>query len=161
LREPLGQTGERREDALGAFPDECPLAPDEQRLHLEVLGHGHVREHAATAGDEEQAVGGEALGACAGDVAAGEHHRTGAGPLEPGDHPEQRRLAGAVRAEERERLAPAHVERDVEQHLQGAVREVDVLDAEQRVAGAVPRAHDVPADSSVPERVMADSSVPR
>ena len=41
-------------------------------------------------------------------------------------------LPGAVRAEQREHLAPAHLEADVEQHLDLAVGEVDGVDLDRR-----------------------------
>ena len=46
----------------------------------------------------------------------------------PRDDAEDRGLAGAVGAEQREHLARAHLEADVEQHLHRAVGEVDVVD---------------------------------
>ena len=50
---------------------------------------------------------------------------------EPGDRAQDRRLARAVRAEQREHLALPHLEAHVEQHLHRAVREVDVVDLER------------------------------
>ena len=111
-------------------------------------------------GTRTQAVRSQPLGRVAGDVPAGERHRTGTRLLEARDDAQQRRLAGAVRAEEGEGLAVAHVERDSEQHLQLAVREVDVADGEQRVDGRR-LGHFRTSSSTVPERVIAVASVPR
>ena len=52
------------------------------------------------------------LGREAGDVAAVEPDRAGVGPVEPGDEIEQRRLAGAVRADDADELALGDVEID-------------------------------------------------
>ena len=49
----------------------------------------------------------------------------------------ERGLARAVGAEQREHLAPPHVEVDAEQHLHGAVGEVQVADLEDVVLGVV------------------------
>ena len=54
------------------------------------------------------------------------------GVPEPGDDPQERRLAGAVGAEQGEHLAPAHLEADVEEDLHLAVGEVDVVDLQGR-----------------------------
>ena len=50
----------------------------------------------------------------------------------PAIDPQDRRLAGAVGAEQREHLAPPDLEADVEQHLDVAVGEVDGVDLERR-----------------------------
>ena len=72
------------------------------------------------------------LGRDVGDVAAVEPHHAAFGHLEPADHAQDRRLARAVRAEQRDALAVRDLEVHVEQDLHGAVREVDVRDLERR-----------------------------
>ena len=74
------------------------------------------------------------------DVAAVEPHDAALGHLEPADDAQDRRLARAVRAEQRDALAPVDLEVDVEQHLHRAVGEVDVRDLEHRRARAFARA---------------------
>ena len=76
------------------------------------------------------------LGVGVGDRATVEPDDAAFGDPEPADDAQQRRLAGAVGAEQRERLALVHVEADVEQHLHLAVGEVEVahLDAPGRSA---------------------------
>ena len=71
-------------------------------------------------------------------------HDPALGEPEPADHPQQRRLARAVRAEHGQRLAAVDVDVHVEQHLHRAVAEVEVADLQQRRLGAAPflgRAH--------------------
>ena len=72
-----------------------------------------------------------------GDVAAVEAHDAAFGDLEAADDAQDRRLAGAVRAEQRDALALVDLEVDVEQHLHRAVGEVDVRDLEHRGARAL------------------------
>jgi hypothetical protein len=52
------------------------------------------------------------------------------GRVEPGDDAQQRRLARARRAEQRDELAPGNVERDVAQRRIGAEIELDPFDAD-------------------------------
>ena len=59
------------------------------------------------------------------DVFAGELHRARGRLHQPADALEQRRLAGAVRAEQRDDLVLAHAEVDVEQDLHRPVGHVD------------------------------------
>src|SRR5439155_16608004 len=94
---------------------------------------GHVGEHRPPAGNEHHAARDQLLGGDAGDVLAVEHHAPAFGGFEPGDDAQQGRLAGAVGAEEGERLTPRHLQRDVEQHLQLAVGEVDAADVEEGI----------------------------
>ena len=63
-------------------------------------------------------------------------HDPAVGEPEPADHPQQRRLARAVRTEHRQRLAAVDVDVHVEQHLHRAVAEVEVADLQQRLLGA-------------------------
>ena len=63
----------------------------------------------------------------AGDVLALERDRSGRGCLQAADGLEQRRLAGAVGAEQGDDLAPLHLEVDAEEDLHRAVADVDAL----------------------------------
>ena len=64
-------------------------------------------EHEADAAVLDRDVGG---------IAVGDHDSTRVGLLEPGDHPQERRLAAAARAEQRRQRAIGHLDRNV---LQG------------------------------------------
>ena len=57
----------------------------------------------------------------------------------PGDRREQRRLAGAVGADQRHHLALVHRQRDVAHGLEQAVAHLERLDLKQAHAAAVPR----------------------
>ncbi len=56
-----------------------------------------------------------------------------------GDGAQQRRLAGAVRADERDDLAFVDRERDLAHRLEQAVSHVEPLDGEQTHAAPLPR----------------------
>ena len=60
-------------------------------------------------------------------------------PVRAGDRPQERRLAGAVRAHERELLALGDLEADVPHRLQQAVLGEQVVDREEAHATAPPR----------------------
>src|SRR5262249_55433747 len=78
----------------------------------DVLEHVHVSEQRVVLEDEaDPPVARAALGG----VLAVERDRAGVGVLEPGDQPEQRRLARARGAEQRDELARLHVQRHVAQ----------------------------------------------
>ena len=100
--------------------------------HLEVLADRHLREHALAAGQQVDAVLHALLGRDVGDRRAVQPHDAARRRAEPGDDAQDRRLARAVRAEQREHLAPLHLEADVEQDLDVAVGEVDVVDLDRR-----------------------------
>ena len=55
--------------------------------------------------------------------------------MQAGDAARERRLAGARLADERDALAGADGQLDVEQHLAGAVRGADAADGDERVLG--------------------------
>jgi hypothetical protein len=57
-------------------------------------------------------------------------HAAAARADQPRDHPHQRGFAGAIGSDHRHRLAGVHVERDVEQRLEGAVTGADICQSE-------------------------------
>src|SRR5581483_9561720 len=69
-----------------------------------------------------------------GDVAAAEGDRALARMVQPVDRAQRRRLARAVRADERDDLAVAHLDRDALQRLDRAVVRLDVAHLEERRA---------------------------
>ena len=71
---------------------------------------------------------------------AAEAHLAGVGPKDPGEDLDQRRLAGAVLADERMRLAGAAIEADVAQRVHAAERLRDVRHLDDR-RGAHARLH--------------------
>ena len=128
----LGEHAEHVEHACDPPVAVRGIGAVDVRAHLEVLADRHVREHALAAGQEADAVLHALLGRDVGDRRAVQPHHTPRRRAEPGDHPEDRRLAGAVRSEQREHLAATDLEADVEQDLHVAVREVDGADLERR-----------------------------
>src|SRR5581483_7868658 len=68
----------------------------------------------------------------AGDLLAAEPHAPGPRPEQPHDTAQRRRLAGAVPAQQGDHLPRVRAERDVEQHVGGAVVGVQARDLEQR-----------------------------
>ena len=97
----------------------------------QVLGHGEPGEHGLAAGDLDDAerhplVGGEPV-----DRLAAEGDGAGDCGASPEIDPQQRRLAGAVRAEQGDDLAGVDAQVDAEEHLDVAVGEVDAARLEQ------------------------------
>ena len=105
----------------------------------QVLGHGEGGEHALAAGHQRDAAVGGDVGR-RGSVTSSplNSHRAGLRPHEAADALEERRLAGAVGAEQGDDLAGRHVEVDVEQDLHRAVGHVDAA-ARQERRRSVPR----------------------
>src|SRR5690349_5800771 len=133
---PVGQPREDLEPAVDVAPH-LRVVPA-VRTELEVLGHGEAGERTASLRHVRDAEPGHLLGgqpdeipAAEGDPAAGPHH--------PADRPQRRRLAGAVRAEQRDHLALADGEVDPVQRADLPVRGGEVLDLEQRGHAGVPR----------------------
>ena len=100
----------------------------------QVLGDRQLLEgmrHLVRAADAGKAA---ALRRDAGDVLAVELDRAGIGRHRAGDQREQRGLAGAVRADDAQRLALGDRQRDVVGHDQRAVGFAEVLDPQQHPA---------------------------
>ena len=95
-------------------------AAAERRRHHEILEHGHAAERLR---DLERAADAEAAAALrrkASDVGAGEENAPGIGRDRAAGDAEQRRLAGAVRPDDAERLALGEREVEVARHHHGA-----------------------------------------
>ena len=71
---------------------------------------------------------------------AGDRDRAGVGPLQPGHHHQQGRLAGARRADHSDRLAAPYIEVDVLEDVHprraAAEREVDPAERDRRAVAA-------------------------
>src|SRR3954447_26587725 len=123
LRAPLEQPREELVDALEVLLDAGAVGALE-RAHLEVLEHAHAREEAPSLRRLRDSQLDDLVRGVADDRAALEADVAGAGMVQPVDRPERRRLAGAVRAEQRHDLAGPHLERDPLQRLDRAVEDV-------------------------------------
>ena len=77
-------------------------------------------------------------GTC-GEVGVAEQDAAAGRQMRAGDRPQQRRLAGAVGADQRQRLAALDAEADVAHRLQQAVPDVEPLDREHAHFGPPPR----------------------
>ncbi len=89
----------------------------------------------------------------AAQILTGDRNRPRVGPLQSGHHHEQRRLAGAGRPEQANRLAAAYIERDVAQDV-----DVGSTAAERQVDAAK---HDGVAGDRMPRNVVHAINQPR
>ncbi len=103
----------------------------------QVLPHGQRREDARAAGHHHHAALGDLVGRADRDVLAGEAHRALRWVSRSGDRLEQRRLAGAVGAEQGDDLALVDVEVEPEQDLHGPVGRVEVSHLEERLIASL------------------------
>ena len=100
----------------GAEPHEAAFLADE-----DVLGDAHVEQQRLLLEHHADAVRRRVLAARQPQRLAVQRQRAGARPHRARQDPHQRRLAGAVLADQPEHLALPHIERDVVQHLQRAI----------------------------------------
>ena len=104
----------------------------EEAAHLEILGDAHRAEHVALLRHEGEAEPADVRRVQPGDVAILEPHMAGSRPQQPGDQLEQRRLAGAVRADQGDDLARLDPQRRPAHDLVGrAVAAAQVGDLEE------------------------------
>ncbi len=127
------QAREQHEHALDVGGD-AGLVLAHERAHLQVLGDGHAREHAAPLGHHHQALLHQVPGALAADALALVQDVAVGQPQRASDGLHGRRLARAVGADERDQLARAHIEIDALDgldaavaHLQAAYLQEDVV----------------------------------
>ena len=131
LPRPLAQHREERVNALEHLAPVAGIAVAEA-AQGEVLGHAQAAEQAAALGHERHAQLDAVGGVHRADRLAVEGHLAGLRLHQPGDGLEQRRLAGAVGADERHHLAGLHAQRHALQRAHaGAVGHVDVAHLEQ------------------------------
>ena len=129
--QPLAQQREHLQhflDGLGATLGVAAARPAGQ---LQVLLHRQATEHALAARHLADAERGDLVGWRVGDVAAVENDRTAVGFHHTADRLQQRALASAVGAQQRNDLAFLDVEVDAEQHLPAAVARVEIADQQQ------------------------------
>ncbi len=94
--------------------------------------HAEVREEGALLEDHPDApLFGLDHRAGTGNDPPGDGHRPGVGPLEAGDHPQQRRLAGSARTQEGDDLAGSHVQRDRLDGADAAIGLGNTIDADR------------------------------
>ena len=127
LVRPLAQNREQVDHPLLGLGHGAVVLADHPGAEPEVLVHREGREDAAPARHEREALPGDRLRLLAGDRRAVEPDRAAADLDQPAGALEQRRLAGAVGAEQRHDLALVHLEVDAEEDLHRAVGDLDLL----------------------------------
>jgi hypothetical protein len=102
---------------------------------LQILEHAHPRKDPPPFRRLRNAAAGDQVRRQIGDIGAVEHHPSGPGPrlTENGHH--QRRLAGAVGADQGDDLAAIDLDVDVAQRLDLAIEGIDPLDIQERRHG--------------------------
>src|SRR5207249_6425449 len=122
----LGEAGEDRVD-LRAAPARIHVA-----AHLEVLAHGHRREDVLLLRHEGDAERADLTRLAAVNRYAVEADTAVARDQEPGDDPQERRFAGAVRSDDRDDLAVFHDEVHRFQDLVGGRSEEHTSELQSR-----------------------------
>ena len=128
----IRQGGEELVDPVRPPPELVAIGAVDEAAHLEVLRHGHRAEDALAARQEMDAEPRTLLGRGVGDVPTVEADRATRRDLQAGGDVQRRRLPGPVGPEEREHLAPLHLEVDAEEDLDVPVAEVDVAQLQDR-----------------------------
>jgi hypothetical protein len=128
----LGQRGEQPVDPLEVLGPAGAVAV-EVGAHLEVLAHGHGREHPAVLRHDRHAPGDPVAGRAAGDVLVAEPHAPAARPYQPERGLQGGRFAGGVAAQQADQLAGANLQRDALEDAHLPVPGVDRLQAQQRL----------------------------
>ena len=131
--QPLLDAREIFEDAL-EIPARADAGLALQAAELEILRDAHAGEQPAALRHVADAEPRDLRGAQARDLRAAELDRAGGGRGDADQRFEQRRLAGAVAAEQRDDLVRFQVEGDIVEDVALAVEGVDVVDLKQHVA---------------------------
>ena len=159
LVEPFGEDRERGQHLLGPPTEPFGIPPQQPPGGPQVLPDGQAREHRCATGNLTDTEPGDLARRRVGDVPPVQDDGAEVRLGHPGHGPQERRLAGAVGAEQRDDLALRHLHVHVEQDLHPSVAHVEVVHDQQLRAtrgpvhqslGAggrgVPDIGDVPAD---------------
>src|SRR5690242_15770148 len=122
---PLLEAGKEPVNPGEAFAILAPR-PGNERAHAEVLFHAESRTEAAVPRHMAAAGGENGMGGHGRELLSGKADRAAPRRKESRNHPHQRRLAGAVRANDADRLAEPNLERNIEEGLERAVAGGDV-----------------------------------
>jgi hypothetical protein len=114
-RRRIGVRGEAEaaEQVVGAQRGLARPGARAERGHLDVLADGQRPERMTVLEGAREPAPSTAVGGPARDVAPFELDRAGRWTVEPGEHVDERGLAGAVRPDQAEHLAAVELERDV------------------------------------------------
>ena len=151
LLDALLQAREEVEDLCDRVVDARPAArrgaDPEVLLDGELLEHVPALRHLARRRRATIASGRMPLQARAAEPDLAVADRTVVDVEQARDRPDRRRLAGAVRAEQRDRAVLGHGEGDAPQRERDAVDDLEVVDGEERAAaGAIPSAGAAPVE---------------
>ena len=119
-REPLLEARKQRQHAFEVAVEVAVVG--DGRAHLQIFQHRHAREDAAAFRSLRQFQAGDLVRRHAGDIAAVEVDRAFARARVAADCHHQRRLAGAVGADQRDDLAVVDVEVDALERLYAPVK---------------------------------------
>jgi len=133
LLTPLLQHRERVEDARHVLCDLPAIGADEG-AELQMLLHRHLWPDLALLRTVRDAEADDDVGIGALDRLAAERDRARTRREDAGDRAQHRRLAGAVRADQRHELAFVHGERHAVQHARRPAMQRDVIEREHRHA---------------------------
>ena len=100
--------------------------------HQQIVAHRHERKHAPPLGNHGDAHAHDRLGSQAVDALAVERDAALPDASEAGDRAQDRGLAGAVGADQRDGLPLPQLDRDAFQRIDVIVVELDVAESEQR-----------------------------
>src|SRR5205807_5655872 len=129
-----GEPWEVLEDALGLAAQGFLVSPEDVAAEPKVLADRQAGKRAAPAGDLHDAAPHDLVGFKAVEARAFERDLAARARKDAADRAQQRRLAGAVDAEQRDDLSLPHLEVDAVQGLHLAVEDVDVGCDEDRSA---------------------------
>src|SRR5436190_2515561 len=121
-----------REQVVDAVQIRIDVVVAQIRPELEVLAHGHAREAAPALRPLRDAEPDDLLRSRLPQLASLEFDRPLARRREPGDRAQGRRLAGTVRADQRDDLALVDLDRYPLQGLDVSVEAVDIVELEHR-----------------------------
>jgi hypothetical protein len=110
----------------------------QQCAHVEVFGNRQRREHLAALRDLPDAEIADAVRRQPGNVGPAQHDAAPGGMMHACNRADQRGLARAVRAHDRDDRTLLHLQRHAVQRLGVAVKDVDLLDRKHHTA-SVPR----------------------
>ena len=134
--------GEHRKQLKGVVHERRAAAGRTGDRHLQILAHGQAGKHPPPLGTVAEPEMGASFRTHVRQRLAGEADAARGRSEESHDRLEQRRLAGAVRANQRNRFAGVHRDSDIAERRDRVVAYVQPLDAEEALhAGVAGRAH--------------------
>jgi hypothetical protein len=135
LIEPFGDARKQFQHSRQIFGDGAAVVPD-IGAHRQILAHRHQRENTTRLGNRTDAGANDLMRRQSVDRAAIQRDSAGAWRDQTEDDFHRRRFAAGVAAEQANDPSAADFERQIEMRLDGAVKRVDAIKAQQRLAHA-------------------------